>query len=190
MMKLTTVGAAIAMVVLLAGTAMAAPILIFENGDTASVSNPAPAGSYALGPLGAVGGIGGPRPFALPFSGQFTLGVADCCLVGDVYQAFVDGHSLGFTSSVPVGGPTLSTGTFSLFLTAGPHTYDINDTLLSSIGFASPFGGGIVPGFYSPAGLTDTGTLEAVPEPTTLLLFGTTMAGLGLAARWRRRRQK
>ena len=28
-----------------------------------------------------------------------------------------------------------------------------------------------------------------VPEPTTLLLWGTTMAGLGLAARWRRRRQ-
>ena len=30
---------------------------------------------------------------------------------------------------------------------------------------------------------------DPVPEPTTLLLFGTTMAGLGLAARWRRRRQ-
>src|SRR5712664_1661029 len=31
------------------------------------------------------------------------------------------------------------------------------------------------------------GQLEAVPEPTTLLLLGTTMAGLGLA-RWRQRR--
>jgi hypothetical protein len=32
------------------------------------------------------------------------------------------------------------------------------------------------------------GQLEAVPEPTTLLLLGTTMAGLGLA-RWKRGRQ-
>lgn len=30
--------------------------------------------------------------------------------------------------------------------------------------------------------------MQPVPEPVTLLLFGTTMAGLGLAARWRRRR--
>jgi hypothetical protein len=31
--------------------------------------------------------------------------------------------------------------------------------------------------------------IGAIPEPTTLLLFGTTMAGLGLAARWRKRKQ-
>jgi PEP-CTERM motif-containing protein len=34
---------------------------------------------------------------------------------------------------------------------------------------------------------TDDWLLEPVPEPATLLLFGTAMAGLGLAARWRRR---
>jgi hypothetical protein len=28
------------------------------------------------------------------------------------------------------------------------------------------------------------GQLEPVPEPTTLVLFGSTMAGLGLTARW------
>ncbi len=35
----------------------------------------------------------------------------------------------------------------------------------------------------------DDVALEPVPEPTTLILLGTTMAGLGLA-RWRRRRQQ
>lgn len=37
---------------------------------------------------------------------------------------------------------------------------------------------------------TDDWKLEPVPEPATLLLFGTTMAGLGLASRWRQRRRK
>jgi hypothetical protein len=38
-------------------------------------------------------------------------------------------------------------------------------------------------------GIVDVGAdIGAIPEPTTLLLFGTTMAGLGLV-RWRRRRQ-
>jgi hypothetical protein len=31
--------------------------------------------------------------------------------------------------------------------------------------------------------------ISEIPEPATLLLFGTTMVGLGLTARWRRRRQ-
>jgi hypothetical protein len=37
--------------------------------------------------------------------------------------------------------------------------------------------------------LTGVHVPAPIPEPTTLLLWGTTMAGLGLTARWRRRRQ-
>ena len=36
----------------------------------------------------------------------------------------------------------------------------------------------------------DYSTLGASPEPATLLLLGTTMTGLGLVARWRRRKLK
>ena len=32
--------------------------------------------------------------------------------------------------------------------------------------------------------------LEAVPEPSTLILLGSAAVGLGLAPRWKRRRQK
>lgn len=41
----------------------------------------------------------------------------------------------------------------------------------------------------TPTELFDVGAAGAVPEPTTLLLFGSTAAGLGLA-RWRQRRRK
>lgn len=92
---------------------------IFEDQDTALISNPSPAGAVDLGPDGQVGGIGGPLSFTMPIDGLFTLTVQDCCLVGDVYQAFVDGESLGFTSAVPLGGPDLTSGTFSTYLAAG-----------------------------------------------------------------------
>jgi Transposase, Mutator family/PEP-CTERM motif len=50
---------------------------------------------------------------------------------------------------------------------------DINDTLLSYIGFRDPWGGGVVPGIFSPAGLTVTIQI-GVPEPSTwaMMLLG------------------
>ena len=36
----------------------------------------------------------------------------------------------------------------------------------------------------------DAEFMEPTPEPTTLFLWGTTVSGLGIASRWRRRRQK
>jgi MYXO-CTERM domain-containing protein len=59
-------------------------------------------------------------------------------------------------------------------------------------GFLTNNGEGFVLGYLfsgDAAGISLEVTAHVVPEPTTLLLWGTTMAGLGLAARWRRRRQ-
>lgn len=178
------IGAALVLVC----NAVASPITtLFIDDDTASASNPAPAGSIwpAGDPGGAVGGIGGAVSFTMPFAGSFTLAVQDCCLVGDIYQVFVDGESLGFTSAVPFGGPTPSSGTFSLFLSAGVHTYDIDDALLTYIGVADPWGGGVVPSIYSPAGLTDTGTATASPEPGTCALLGMGLLAAGFIRRRR-----
>jgi hypothetical protein len=47
----------------------------------------------------------------------------------------------------------------------------------------------IVGGTTFNAAFALSGDLEPVPEPATLLLWGTTMVGLGLATRWRRRTQ-
>jgi hypothetical protein len=152
--------------------------VITAGGFIASVANPAPAGTtYAQGPGGAVGGIGGAIPFALLSAGPVSITVNDCCLVGDVYEVLVDGGSLGWTSPVPIGGPTLSTGTWVLALGAGAHSLDIWDIPLSYIGFNSPFGGGIVPAGFSPAGGSYS-VETVVPEPSTCLLFGAGLLGL------------
>src|SRR5208337_4866013 len=95
----------------------------------------------------------------------------DCCVVGDVYQAFIDGVSVGDTSSVQLYGSTNSTGTFTEFLSAGAHTYNIDDLVLAYLGKNDPYGGGTVPTTLSPAGVTDTGTTPS-PEPGTLGLLG------------------
>src|ERR1043165_7383586 len=74
--------------------------VIFSSFETADVGIAAPAGTHgafggALGPGGAVGGIiGGPIGFSAPYTGTFFLAVDDCCVVGDVYQVFLDGASL------------------------------------------------------------------------------------------------
>jgi hypothetical protein len=175
--------------ILAAGLAAAAAVsspasawtTVFSSSETASTANPSPAGSTGLGPLGAVGGIGGPVGWTAPVSGEYQIIVQDCCLVGDVYQTFVDGKSLGLTSLVPIGGPTNSSGTFDFILSAaGAHTFDINDQILSYIGSDSPYGGGVVGSIYTPAGLTVT--IQSAPEPTTWAMMLIGFAGLGFAA--------
>jgi hypothetical protein len=170
------------LLVVLPGLALCDVTVLPPTGVTASVANPAPAGiTFAPGPGGLVGGIGGPIGIVAPTVGTLTISVWDCCLIGDVYETLLDGVSLGTTTPQPIGGGTLSSGVFTAFVGVGAHTIDIWDIVHSYIGVASPFGGGVVPPGYSPAGLTVGATM--VPEPATYGLLGAALALIGLLRR-------
>jgi hypothetical protein len=167
----------------------------------ASTATPSPVGSTGLNPMGpAVGGMdGGPVTFTAPFAGLLTMQVDDIAEGGDVYQAFVNGASLGFTSPVPINpdGTFLSSGTFTVPIPAGPNNFDINDQILSYIGFPSPYPPGntgpAVPASYNPAGFLVTLSeepFEAVPEPGVFALFASWLLGLGLIARLRQKARR
>lgn len=185
-----------ALMSLVSGGAGAAPTPIGTYARSASTANPAPTGSTGLGPLGAVGGIGGPVGFTAPFTGTLIMKVEpNGQFRGDVYQAFVDGNSLGFTPEVPLFGPA-SVGTFTTSVSAGPNNFDVNDVILSYIGAPPPFGSAVstvttVPGSFSPGAVLITLSEEAlpaaVPEPRSLATFA---AGLLALAFFRRRRKQ
>jgi PEP-CTERM motif-containing protein len=192
-----------ALIGLVSGGASAATIRTFSV--TASTANPAPAGSTNLGtfnpinsPTG-VGGIGGPVAFTAPITGDLVMKVGPLILNGQplgfpgaVYQAFVDGTSLGFTDEVPLGGSQFSTGTFTTPISAGANTFNINDQIISFIGQQAPFGptSTTVPPGFSPESLTVSlsEVPAAVPEPSTIALLAGWLAGLALF--WRRRKTR
>jgi hypothetical protein len=164
--KMTWLALAASAALAAATPASATTYSIGTFGETASAGNPAPAGSTGLGPGGAVGGIGGPISFVSPVSGLLTMTVTDCCLVGDVYQAFVNGASLGFTSPALIGSGPLSSGVFTVGISAGTNTFDINDQILSYLGVIGPYDSiNVVPTSYSPAGLTVDLSVTSAPGP-------------------------
>jgi len=84
---------------------------------------------------------------------------------------------------------------FTILVTSNNHLYDANLVyFLSGVRFAGGEGIGVAPIPDNVAGAVfalqgPVNDLAPIPEPATLLLFGTTAAGLGLA-RWRQRRRQ
>jgi hypothetical protein len=161
----------------------------FSAGGSCSQLTAIPGGAtYPAGSTGGGGLIGGEVTFTLATDTKASFTIVDVALVGDVYEFFVDGKSLGLTSEVEIGGSTRSYGTFlTECLAAGDHTYDLWDITLSYLGLESPFGGGIVPADYSPAGLSIFEVdVACAPIPAALPLFASGLLALGIL----RRRQR
>jgi hypothetical protein len=136
------------------------------------------------------GDFDGLDEFTFSSGTQTTLRVTDAFLTGDIFSVFVNGSSLFVTSTpgsdgVPTGtsdgasawaDASLSKG--EALLAPGDYTVTIR---LSAMAAGNSLGEGFL--MFEPF---DDGSQTVVPEPGTMVLLGSGLAGLAAARRRRR----
>jgi hypothetical protein len=112
-----------------------------------------------------------------------SIGLTDSGGISDLIsaRAFISGTTL--TGAYQVSFESDTEGA----LTAPPG---VVTTLIPEMGLPQVVFSGSLPLVGVDLTITALSDLEPVPEPTTLLLFGTTIASMGLLARWRRGGQR
>jgi hypothetical protein len=122
-------------------------------------------------------------PWTFTATGPVVLTVVDAFLIGDVFEVFDGGASIG-TTSAPTGGicsadpdvcladPNASSGTFALG--AGAHSITIIPT-------SSPFGGGAA--YFR---VESAGVVPSIPVAAVLVLVGLLLA----TGAWQVRRRR
>jgi len=127
-----------------------------------------------------------PWTFTAPAGGA-TFTVTDAFLIGDAFNVLDFGVLIGSTPTVAAVGncgsdpvpclanPAVSSGVFNL--AAGAHSITI-------VARVAPFGSGAA--YFR----VDGGGGPAIPEPATMVLLGTGLAGVGAIVRKRRKANK
>jgi len=169
-----------------------------------------------LGILVATAAVSAPayavtQTFTYAIGGSLAGAFGGDTISGTGIGSLTGGEPTGLTFTVSGADPTLSSylGTYTEVLASGsgssiiglkgPEIFTLN--LIPGLpGFGNPFvGAGSKTGLYSILGTGGSGfafggtsvsvTISAVPLPGAVVLFGSAIAAVGAATRWRRRRK-
>lgn len=189
---------ALALLLVVVGSgAHAAGTVLYDATAIADASAAAPLGFSAslASPNDPLGGglITGDILFTAPSDGLITINLTDLGTVvngriGSVYEAVLNGVSLGTTLATSIDGATFSKGSFSAAVMAG-NTYDLGvwNIVSTFAGFTSPYGGAVDADFQQSS--LSIQIAQSVPEPSSALLLtlglfaSAALGGRGMAFR-------
>jgi hypothetical protein len=130
-----------------------------------------------LGQIDRIGGDYSETDWSLTLSADsyLTFGTAyDDYVPGDEFALYMDGAEVAWTNTYIDGGGYFHGEITDLLLGVGTHILTIYTTALA-------------PGWLDGAAHAEFSSVEAVPEPSTMLLLGAGLVGLGIL---KKKRQK